>query len=161
MSLLPTPKPMSFISTGKILPITGLYDGRRQHHQYQHQPYLSNQPYLLINPDRSLYSNYYLVYVPLIGLPSTMVSHVATSAMSTSLLQASSTLLNSLLTITPLLDTPSLSNALLQKFSSMSAATTSSISSPSSSSSYTSSSISFIREQYRYNMRPSYRYVTS
>lgn len=151
MSLLPTPNPMSFISTGKILPITGLYGGQRHHHQQQHQyhQYLSNQPYLLLNADRSLYSNYYLVYVPLVGLPSTSILH------PTSLLQASLSLLNSLLTVTPLLDNPLATHALLQKLSSIS-----SLSPPSQpSSQYSSSSIAFVRQQYRYNMRPSYRYV--
>lgn len=153
MSLLPTPNPMSIVSCGgKILPIIGPYGSRRRQQFHHHQ--LHNQPYLLPNPDRSLYPNYYLVYVPLIGSPSTSASHMVASAISTSLYQASA-LLNSLLTATSLLNAPSHSNALLQKFSSITTIPTATTSSTSSS----SSSIAFIREQYRYNMRPSYRYV--
>lgn len=147
MSLLPTPNPMSLVSCGgKILPIIGPYGSRRRQQYHNHQ--LLNQPYLLLTPNRSLYPNYYLVYVPLIGSPSTLATHMVASAMSTSVFQASA-LLNSLLTATSLLNVPSHSNTLLQKFGST----------PSTSSS--SSSIAFKREQYRYNMRPSYRYVHS
>lgn len=146
MSLLPTPISMPFIASGgNILPITGLYRHRHRQHQ-QHQ--LTNQPYLLVNPDRSLYPNYYLVYVPLIGSPSTSTSNLVASTMSTSVLQTS-TLLNSLLTATSLLNstTPSstTSNIFVRK--------------PNTIPTNMSSSIAYIRQQYRYNMRPSYRYV--
>lgn len=147
MSLLPTPNSMPFIASGNILPLTGLYQHRYQQQQPHHQQQqLTNQPYLLVNPDRSLYPNYYLVYVPLIGSPSTSTpNNMVASSMSTSVLQAS-TLLNSLLTATSLLNTPTKSNAFaLRKLNTI----------PTTS----SSSIAYIRQQYRYNMRPSYRYV--
>lgn len=138
MSLLPTPNAMSIVASGRLFPITELY----QYRQTQQQ--LPNQPYLLVNPDRSLYPNYYLVYVPLIGSPSTSSPNMVATTMSTSVLQTS-TLLNSLLTASSLFNAPSFSNGFMQK--------------PSSVPSTSSSSIAFIREQYRYNMRPSYRYV--
>lgn len=145
MSLLPTPHSMPIMASGEILPIIG-------HFGHRHQQ-LYNQPYLLVNPDQSMYQNYYLVYVPLIGSPSTSSApHMVASTMSTSLLQAS-TLLNSLLTATSLYNAPppSLASALVRKPNLIPATA--------SSSSLSSSSIALIREQYRYNMRPSYRYV--
>lgn len=133
MSLLPTPLSMPIMANGKILPINGLYG-------HQQQP---NQTYLLLNPDRSLYPNYYLVYVPLIGSPSAC-TQVALPPMSPSILQAS-TLLNSLLTASSLFSTQSLPSVGPRRPNYISTS---------------SSSIAFIRAQYRYNMRPtSYRYV--
>lgn len=140
MSLLPTPYPMPIIASGNTFPITELYfHGHRQHHG------LSNQPYLLVNPDRSLYPNYYSVYVPVIGSPSTLTLNILSSTMSTSILQTSR-LLNSLLKSTSLYNTQSLSNVFVRNSNAI-------------ASNISSSSIAFIREQYRYNMRPSYRYV--
>lgn len=143
MSLLPTPNSLPINSSGKILPNIGRFRYRQQHQ-------LLHQPYLLVNPDQSMYQNYYLVYVPLIGSPSISIPHMVASTMSTSILQAS-TLLNSLLTATSVFNTSSpssssLSSALMPKPNSI------------PTTSY-SSSIAHIREQYRYNMRPSYRYV--
>lgn len=107
------------------------------HGQQQQQQQLPNQPYLLVYPDRSLHPNYYLVYVP---LTSTNL------ASSTSILQTLQ-LLNTSLTATSLYNTSSLSNVFFRKPNAISSSTS-------------TTSIAFIRERYRYNMRPSYyRYV--
>lgn len=146
MSLLPTPNSMPIALNGNI------FSENEWQHKYhniqlqQQQQQLFQQHYLLVNPDRSLCQNYYLVYVPLIGLPSTLAQHIISTMSTSNILQATS-LLNSLLSATTLFSPSFVSNSC------------SSTNGPPTSSSSSSSMVSLIRQQYRYNLSNNYRYV--
>lgn len=135
MALLPTPTSMPLTLNGNIF-TSGDFRHRHLHHQQQ----LFLQPYLPLAGDRSFANNYYLVVVPLIGLPSTLAQHIISAAMSTSTIFQASTLLNSLLS------TPSLFSSSLPTYANRYPAPASSM-------------VSHIRQQYRYNFRHGYRYV--